>query len=56
MTRDELIARALVFAGAIEDYPFGEDLLTWSDVRDLQAIRLFLCLRYYRQLRSETQN
>ena len=28
MTRDELIARALAFAGAAEDYPFGEDLLT----------------------------
>ena len=28
MTRDELIERALVFAGAVEDYPFGEDLLT----------------------------
>jgi hypothetical protein len=23
-----LIARALAFAGAVEDYPFGEDLLT----------------------------
>ena len=28
MTCDELIARALAFAGAVEDYPFGEDLLT----------------------------
>lgn len=28
MTRDELIGRALAFAGAVEDYPFGEDLLT----------------------------
>lgn len=28
MTRDELIARALALAGAAEDYPFGEDLLT----------------------------
>lgn len=28
MTRDELIASALAFAGAAEDYPFGEDLLT----------------------------
>ena len=28
MTRDELIAEALAFAGAVEDYPFGEDLLT----------------------------
>ena len=28
MTRDELIAGALAFAGAAEDYPFGEDLLT----------------------------
>ena len=28
MTRDELIAQALAFAGAVEDYPFGEDLLT----------------------------
>ena len=28
MTRDELIVRALAFAGAVEDYPFGEDLLT----------------------------
>ena len=27
MTRDELIAQALAFAGAVEDYPFGEDLL-----------------------------
>jgi len=33
-----------------------ENLLTWSDVRDLQAIRLFLTMRYYRQLRSEAQN
>ena len=28
MTRDELIARALAFAGAVEDYSFGEGLLT----------------------------
>ena len=28
MTRDELIAGALAFAGAVEDYPFGENLLT----------------------------
>ena len=28
MTRDELIACALALAGAAEDYPFGEDLLT----------------------------
>lgn len=28
MTRDELIARALAFPGAVESYPFGEDLLT----------------------------
>jgi len=28
VTRDALIARALAFAGAVEDYPFGEDLLT----------------------------
>jgi len=28
VTRDELIARALAFAGAVEDYPFGEGLLT----------------------------
>jgi predicted DNA-binding protein (MmcQ/YjbR family) len=28
VTRDELIACALAFAGAVEDYPFGEDLLT----------------------------
>jgi predicted DNA-binding protein (MmcQ/YjbR family) len=28
MTRDELIARALRFTGAAEDYPFGDDLLT----------------------------
>ena len=28
MTRDELIARALAFAGAVEDYPLGEGLLT----------------------------
>ena len=33
-----------------------ENLLTWSDVRDLQAIRLFLTMRYYRQLRAETHN
>lgn len=28
MTREELIARALAFPGAAEDYPFGDDLLT----------------------------
>jgi predicted DNA-binding protein (MmcQ/YjbR family) len=28
VTCDELIARALAFADATEDYPFGEDLLT----------------------------
>ncbi|MEO8888325.1 MAG: MmcQ/YjbR family DNA-binding protein [Jatrophihabitantaceae bacterium] len=28
MTRDELIARALAFPAAVEDYPFGDDLLT----------------------------
>lgn len=28
MTRDELIAAALAFDGAVEDYPFGDDLLT----------------------------
>ena len=28
MTRDELITRALTCAGAVEDYPFGDDLLT----------------------------
>jgi predicted DNA-binding protein (MmcQ/YjbR family) len=28
VTRDELIAHALGFAGAAEDYPFGDDLLT----------------------------
>lgn len=28
MTCDELIARALALADAVEDYPFGEDLLT----------------------------
>jgi len=28
VTRDELIAQALASAGAAEDYPFGEDLLT----------------------------
>jgi hypothetical protein len=28
VTRDELIARALAFAGAAGGYPFGEDLLT----------------------------
>ena len=28
MTRGELIARALAFAGAVGDYPFGEGLLT----------------------------
>jgi hypothetical protein len=29
-----------------------EDLMVWSDVRDLQAIRLCLIVRYYRQLRD----
>ena len=28
MTRDELIAHAMTWPGAAEDYPFGEDLLT----------------------------
>jgi predicted DNA-binding protein (MmcQ/YjbR family) len=28
MSRDELIALALGLPGAVEDYPFGEDLLT----------------------------
>jgi len=28
VTRDELISGALAFAGAAEDYPFGDDLLT----------------------------
>ncbi len=28
VTRDELIARALAFPAAQEDYPFGDDLLT----------------------------
>jgi predicted DNA-binding protein (MmcQ/YjbR family) len=28
VTRDELIARAFAFAAAVEDYPFGDDLLT----------------------------
>ena len=28
MTREELIACALALAGAAEDYPFGDDLLT----------------------------
>ncbi len=28
MTRDELITHALALAGAAEDYPFGDDLLT----------------------------
>jgi predicted DNA-binding protein (MmcQ/YjbR family) len=28
MTRDELIAAAMAQAGAVEDYPFGESLLT----------------------------
>ncbi len=28
VTRDELIARALAFPAAVEDYPFGDDLLT----------------------------
>src|SRR6478609_3058851 len=31
----------------------NEDLLTWSDARDLASIRLFLTLRYYRQLRDQ---
>lgn len=34
----------------------NEDLLTWSDARDLTSIRLFLTLRYYRQLRDDTHN
>jgi hypothetical protein len=29
-----------------------ENLLTWSDVRDLQAIRLCLIVRYYQQLHA----
>ncbi len=28
MIRDELIAAALGLPGAVEDYPFGDDLLT----------------------------
>lgn len=28
MTRDQLIAQALAFPGAAEDYPFGDELLT----------------------------
>jgi predicted DNA-binding protein (MmcQ/YjbR family) len=28
VTRDELIAQALAFPSAVEDYPFGDDLLT----------------------------
>jgi hypothetical protein len=49
-------AFALINVAARLGLRFDEDLLTWSDVRDLQAIRLFLCLRYYRKLRSEPQN
>jgi hypothetical protein len=49
-------AYALIELAARLGFRFDEDLLTWSDARDLTSIRLFLCLRYYRQLRSETQN
>jgi hypothetical protein len=49
-------AFALIELAARLGLRFDEDLLTWSDARDLTSIRLFLCLRYYRQLRSETQN
>ena len=49
-------AFALINVAARLGLRFDEDLLTWSDARDLTSIRLFLCLRYYRQLRSEPQN
>jgi hypothetical protein len=49
-------AYALLEIAARLGLRFDENLLTWSDVRDLQAIRLFLTVRYYRQLRAETQN
>ena len=49
-------AVALIEIAARLGLRFDEDVLTWSDVRDLQAIRLFLCLRYYRQLRAEAHN
>jgi hypothetical protein len=49
-------AYALLETAARLGLRLDENLLTWSDVRDLQAIRLFLTVRYYRQLRSETQN
>ncbi len=34
------------------DCGLNEDLLTWSDVRDLPSIRLLLTVRYYHQLRD----
>ncbi len=49
-------AFALIDIAARLGLRFDENLLTWSDVRDLQSIRLFLTVRHYRQLRTETQN
>jgi hypothetical protein len=49
-------AFALIALAARLGLRFDEDLLSWSDARDLTSIRLFLCLRYYRQLRAETGN
>jgi hypothetical protein len=49
-------AFALIELAARVGLRFDEDLLTWSDARDLTSIRLFLCLRYYRQLCAETHN
>jgi hypothetical protein len=49
-------AFALIELAARLGFRFDEDLLTWSDARDLTSIRLLLCLRYYRQLRAEAHN
>ena len=49
-------AYALLEVAARLGLRLDENLLTWSDVRDLQAMRLFLTMRYYRRLRAETQN
>lgn len=48
-------AYALLELAARLGLRFDEDVLTWGDVRDLQSIRLFLCLRYYRQLCVEAK-
>jgi hypothetical protein len=49
-------AFALIEIAARLGLRFDEDVLTWSDVRDLASIRLFLTLRYYRQLRDVARN